>query len=296
MTIPRSWSSIEQQRSLEQQDEKAKPSATDGRFKASAFLAAVCLVIICYGLEHSIYRYKSRPSSILGSATFFLNAAPSKFVIVIILAAIRIGYGIASTFLWSISPLKYDGNPGWVFGLGYTPPLLIIVVLNIYGYIDRNEDSVLIDQRAERGRNIDEELNMGQYKKPSWWRRLRADFNPQTGMDADSRLKAMTSEIGGGRATQRNIERSVEMGNMNHLKDPDIDDIKPTRNTTETEWDKADLSNPFSDHSSGQSNLLRTQTESTRQPSNATSLVSTSSRESAASQAKPQVVKSMLDV
>lgn len=296
MTIPRSWTPIQQQRSLEQQDEKAKPAATDSRFKASSILALVCLVIICYSLEHSIYRYKARPSSALGSATFYLSAAPLKFIIVIALASVRIGYGIASTFLWPISPLKYDGNAGWVFGLGYAPPLLIIIVLNIYGYIDRNEDSVLIEQRAERGRNIDEELNMGQYKKPSWWKRLRSDFNPATGMDADSRLKAMTTEIGGGRATQRNIERSVEMGNMTHVKDLESDDKKPTANTTETGWDKADLSNPFSDHNSGQDNLLKTQTPSTRQPSNATSLVSTSSRESSASQAKPQVVRSMLDV
>ncbi|KAK2763759.1 hypothetical protein FQN54_009376 [Arachnomyces sp. PD_36] len=299
MTIPRSWSPIEQQRSLEQQNEKAKPSATDARFKASTILAVVCLFIICYGLEHSIYRYKPRPSSSLGSATFYLSAAPWKFIIVIILAAVRVGYGIAATFLWPISPLKYDGHAGWVYGLGYTPVLLIIIVLNIYGYRDHNEDSILIEQRAERGRNADEELNMGRFKKPSWWRRMRGDYNPATGADPDSRLKALASEIGGGRATQRNIERSVEMGNMNYLKDPEGNDGKPPAYTAESGWDKANLSNPFSDHTPGRDNLMRTQTESTsptRKPSNTTSLISSSSRESAASQAKPQVIKSMLDV
>ena len=295
MTIPRSWSPIEQQRSLEQQEDKAKPSATDGRFKASSFIAVVCLLIICYGLEHSVYRYKSRPNSLLGSATFYLSAVPSKFLIVIPLSAIRIGYGIASTFLWPISPLKFDGNAGWLYGLGYAPALLIIIVFNIYGYLDNNEDSELIAQRAKRGRDIDEELDMGRFKKPGWWRRMRGDFNPATaGMDADSRLKALASEIGGGRATQRNIERSVEMGNMNYLPDRKDIDRDPAGPAEADRWDNADLTSPFTDNPR-QDNLMTSQPASARHPSNG-SLLTTSSGGSSASQARPQVIKSMLDV
>ena len=33
-------------------------------------------------------------------------------------------------------------------------------------------------------------------------------------LTAEQRLKNMTTEIGGGRATSRNLERAVEMGNM----------------------------------------------------------------------------------
>lgn len=292
MTIPRSWSSIQKQRSIDQTLQLAKPAATDGRFKAGSFLGIICVIIITYSLIHSVYRYKQRPRSIIGNAFFYLIASPSKFTICIILAAIRVGYNVASSFSWSISPLNQDIDSGYLYGLGYAPLLLIIVVLNIYGYIDPNEDQALIKERVDRGRVIDAELGIEPGKrKPKWWKRLRPDYQNVSGTDPQTQLRALATEIGGGRATHQNMERSLEMGNMHYGHKSD--DSK----------DSADFSkpmNPFTDEASESINshtMLRdtagNRTE--RLPSYASNGTS-SSHETKDSQAQPQKVKSMLDI
>lgn len=208
MTIPRPWGNIEYQRSPQQEKDYAKPSATDGRFKSGAFFALIAWCIICYCLQHAIHYYKPRNRGLWNSFIGFFHWAPTKFLLIITLTGIRVGYDIASSFEWKISPLKQDVNAGWMYGLGYAPVFLVIVVLNLWGYLDPNEDRELLRLRAERGRSVDAELGIN--KKPTWWSKLHGDHHLST----ESRLKAMTSEIGGGRATQRNLERTIELGTM----------------------------------------------------------------------------------
>ena len=140
LTVPRSWTPIEMQRSPEQQINDAKPVATDARWRVAGFVAIGGVLVICYSLEHSIYRYRMRPSSTMGQLLFYLNAAPSQFLVAIALLGVKIGYAIASAFDWTVSPLKYGVNSGWLYGLGYTPPLLLLILFNICGLCELNDD------------------------------------------------------------------------------------------------------------------------------------------------------------
>ncbi|KAK5201345.1 hypothetical protein LTR16_002991 [Cryomyces antarcticus] len=207
MTIPRSWTNIELQRSPEQQDSLAEPSATDNRFKAGACLAAVAWLVICYSLSHSLYWYKPRSTGLWGRFNAFCHYCPTKIFLVLVVLAIRIAYGIAAAWEWDISIMKYDVQPAWPYGLGYGTTILIIIIFEIYGMVDPNEDLVLIEQRRERGRAIDAEL--GLVKKPSWWSKMNDQWQTP-----EQRLKNMMTEVGGGAATGRNITASVEMGSM----------------------------------------------------------------------------------
>jgi hypothetical protein len=217
MTIPRSWNSVQKQRSLDQQDALAKPSATDSRFKAGAVLAFCAWLVIVYALRHNIHYYKPKSKGPFRSCWGFVRYTPLKLVLVISLALVRVGYACAAAWDWSISPLKYNVQVGWLYGLGYAPVLLIIIVLNIWGYIEPNEDRALIAQRAERTASIDAELGIDRSThKPSWWSKMHGDSH----LDTEQRLRNLVSAgptpgaIGGGRATHMKLERSIEMGNM----------------------------------------------------------------------------------
>ncbi|KAK2783331.1 hypothetical protein FQN51_004437 [Onygenales sp. PD_10] len=295
MFIPRSWNAIQKQRSHEQTISVAKPSATDARFKSGSLLAVVALLIICYSLGHSVYRYKERPRNPFLRMTYLVTSAPLKFIIVILLVSLRVGFGIASAFSWDISPVKYDGNVGWLYGLGYAPPLLVLVVLNIWGYIDPNEDRALIAQRSERRNSIDAELGIEAGKrKPAWWRRLRPENQNLSGTDPDSRLRAMAFEIGGGKPTQRNLERYVEMGTISSAKREETEDKGDEEKPSETLHLPR---NPFSEQLSPDNNstLSTPGSQVPRHSSNAGSVMTLSSGETLANP-PPQQVRSMLDV
>ncbi|KAI9843577.1 MAG: hypothetical protein M1837_006254 [Sclerophora amabilis] len=208
MTIPRSWTKIEYQRDAAQQLKQAKPVAIDGRFKAAAIFAFLAWCVICYSLRHSIYYYKPRTRGVWNRFNSFLHWAPTKLLLIILVSFITVGYFIALVFDWNISPLKYDVNPAWIYGLGYAPILLTMIIFQIWGYIDENEDRVILRQRRERDRSTDHDLGIA--KKPGWWSKRHGE-GP---MDVEGRLRALTTEIGGGPPTQHNIEQSLEMGNM----------------------------------------------------------------------------------
>ncbi|PGH12376.1 hypothetical protein AJ79_04324 [Helicocarpus griseus UAMH5409] len=296
MVIPRSWNAIQKQRSDSQTIDVAKPSATDPRIKAGSIIAVVCLLVICYSLLHSIYRYIERPTSRLRYMTFYISSAPLKFILCIILAGVRVGFGVASAFTWDISPVKYDGHVGWLYGLGYTPALLILVVLNIWGFIDPNEDRALIAQRRERGRSIDAELGIEPGKrKPAWWRRLRPDHQHGYGGDPNSRLKALTTEVGGGRPTQKNLENSLEMGAIpagkpgQHGQDSEKKDA--TNSSTVMQSD------PFADPNAiSNSSTLLNPPDRTARPSSRSGSQATLSSGETLTQSQPQKIRSMLDV
>jgi hypothetical protein len=120
-----------------------------------------------------------------------------------------VGYAIACSFDFSISPLNLNTDLGTMYGWGWGSIALILVVYEIAGYVDPNEDKELIRQRRIRGAEIDQE--MGITRKPHWWSRLHGD-NRETGVHAQ--IARNVGEVGGGRATTRGIESNIEMGNM----------------------------------------------------------------------------------
>lgn len=205
MIIPRPWTPIQYQRSPEEANALARPSGTDARFKAGGFLALLAWCTICYSLRHSIHHYKSRNRGSWNSFRGFWRHCPWKFQLVIPLLLIKIGYAIASSFIWTISPLKFDGNPAWLYGLGIAPVLLIIMIFEICGFLEPNEDRALRKQRTELGRAADSAL--GIRHKPNWWSNLSGN---QRWTD-EQRLRALPTEIGGGRPTTRNMERNIEL-------------------------------------------------------------------------------------
>lgn len=179
------------------------------RLKAGGFIAVLAWLVIIYSLHHSIKHYTPRSSNIFTRLTNFIHHCPTKLFLTIAILAIRIAYAIAASFSFDISIFKFDGNPVWPFTLGYGTCLLIIIVFEIAGWIEPNEDQVILRQRRERGHAVNAEL--GFVPKPSWWSKAAASMH----MSADERLKAMTTEVGGGRATARNISTNIELGNMN---------------------------------------------------------------------------------
>ncbi|KAI9787588.1 MAG: hypothetical protein M1839_000119 [Geoglossum umbratile] len=207
MTIPRTWTHIKLQRSKHQQESIARPAATDGRFKAAAFFAVCAWLLICYALYHSIHYYKPRNQGLWNRLNSFFHYVPIRFIILIFLAAVQIAYAILSAFDFNVSLLKYDSNPALVYGLGYLPSILIILVMEIWGYIGENEDLQIIERRRKRDREADAEI--GITRKPRWWH----DQQDWLGV-APQRARNPTQDIGGGVATQKQVERGLEMGTM----------------------------------------------------------------------------------
>lgn len=79
---------------------------------------------------------------------------------------INIGYAIASSFTWSISPLNADVHPGFLYGLGYTPVIIITFLFNFCGYCEPNEDKALI---LLRGDSLGPKKYRFKRKAPLWW-------------------------------------------------------------------------------------------------------------------------------
>ncbi|TAQ86507.1 hypothetical protein B7494_g5162 [Chlorociboria aeruginascens] len=209
MVVPRSWSNIEKQRDPDQARLLAEPTATDIRFKLAAFLLFGGWLTTVYSLRHSIKHYRPQNRGLFNRFGGFLRYTPIKFLLTLPLSLVMIGYEAACAFDFTISPLKLGTDLGLMYGLGWGAIAAIFLVYEVAGYIDPNEDRELIRQRRIRGAEIDQE--MGITKKPHWWSRL----NGQRGdMSVHNRIAENVHELGGGRATTKNLERSIEMGNM----------------------------------------------------------------------------------
>lgn len=177
LTVPHKWGTLLKQHNPEQTEQFARPAATDSRFRASSIFAIFDLVVIIYSLGHSIYRYRCMPDIERGDTRgrvvktpLYVLEAPFKYVLCIALAFIRLIYGVASTSNWETSPARYDGNLALFYCLGYLPALIVILVLNIWGLFEQNEDIQLIRQRAARNQTIDAELGIDpRATKPWWW-------------------------------------------------------------------------------------------------------------------------------
>ncbi|RFU32268.1 hypothetical protein B7463_g4083, partial [Scytalidium lignicola] len=209
MVVPRSWGAIEKQRSPDQQHAIAERAATDVRFKAGAFFLFVSWLTVVFSLRHSIKHYLPRNRGPLNRLAGFIRYAPFKFILILPLSLLMIGYFTACVFDFGISPLKLDTELGYMYGLGWAPIAAIFIVMEVYGYIDPNEDKELLRQRRIRGAEIDAEL--GIIKKPHWWRLLNY---PNQNLSVHEQIARNVGEIGGGMATTRNVHSNIEMGNM----------------------------------------------------------------------------------
>jgi hypothetical protein len=291
MTIPRSWTPLQKQNTPEQKNNIAKPSATGVREKAGAIFAAIAWMVIVASLHHSLQNYKPRAVGFFNKITAFCRDCPTKLFINLILLAIRVGYGIASAWLWDLSIFQDDVVIGWPFGLGYGPILLIILVFEIAGFVEENEDKIIIQQRRERGIIQDQEL--GITKKPNWWKRNWAE-RYQTD---EQRLKNMTTVGDSGRRqrTTRAVSNNIELGNM------------ATANIRDRSSSRV-RDDPFRDQSpeSRQQSVTNTRSMPTRHESDAASTMTGASQATGLTgmtltaeqmaQSNPQRIRSMLDV
>jgi len=209
MIIPRPWGAIELQRDSEQTKQFAEPTATDTRFKLAALFLFVSWLTTVFSLWHSIKHYKPRNRGTFNRAIGLIRYLPPRLLLTLPLSLVMIGYEAACAFEFSISPLKVDTNLGFMYGLGWGPIALIIIVQEIHGYIVPNDDRELIRQRRVRGAEADQE--MGITNKPHWWSRMNTNNRPMNMQDSIARN---VLEIRGGRATTGNLERSIEMGSM----------------------------------------------------------------------------------
>lgn len=205
LVVPRNWSFPQKQRSIPQTESIAIPAATGARFKAGAFCLVVAWLTICFSLRHSIAHYRARNRGVLNRTIGFTKSVPLRFYLIIPLTGALIAYQAFIAWEWKYSLIRV-GVPVYVmYAWGYAPPLLIIFVQLLYGFVSPNEDKELTRQRRERGEEVDREL--GLVKKPAWWRRVRGD-HLHTLRD---KIAMNVHEIGGGRATGRRVENAAEM-------------------------------------------------------------------------------------
>lgn len=209
LVIPRSWGSFEKQRDSDQSNHIAAPAATDIRFKLAAFFLCGGWLTTIYSLQHSIYHYISYKQGFLNRFTALIRHTPLKFVLVLFLSLMMIGYIAAISFYFPISPLNIHPKLEFIYPLGWGPIALILLVYEIAGYLNPNEDRDLLRKRRARDVAADEEI--GYTRKPRWWSRLYGD-NKMASMH--ERVAANVTEVGGGAPTTRGLEKGVEMENI----------------------------------------------------------------------------------
>ncbi|KAF1817649.1 hypothetical protein P152DRAFT_25668 [Eremomyces bilateralis CBS 781.70] len=299
MTIPRSWSAIEKQRSADQTLAVAAPSGTDSRFKAGSILGGVAYFIIIYSLHHSLKHYKPRPPTPtrsfapFKSIAHFIAACPTKIFLALVILAVRMAYIVAQAWEWEISVFNLSVNPAWPYALGYAPVLLIMFILIVAGLIERNEDVVLIEQRRRRGRETN--AMVGYTPKPQWWR-----FGKENQfMTAEEQLRHMTTEVGGRAPTANRLSRTMELRNMQggNFSDGDANGMEMgvTGGSGMRNRSRSRVEDPFSDPSPG-TGLTPERTRSNDASSVRTGQSGISGTTLASGNVKPVQVRSMLDI
>jgi hypothetical protein len=295
MVVPRSWTPIELQRSPSQTITIAAPSATDIRFKLASLFLLLGWLTTAFSLRHSIKHYKPLNRGLLNRAIGFVKYVPNKFLLTMSLSLTLIGYEAACSFSFTISPLNLHTNLGFMYGLGWGLPAAILLIYEVSGYIDPNEDRELIRQRRIRGAEIDQEMNIT--KKPHWWSRLHGN-NMEMGVH--EQIARNVGEIGGGRVTSKNIERSIEMGNMPvSQRDPnkpgkgDLEAIRVAANLLFPVSAGTERSDPFQDTPTTATGNGRSRNEGGRPQ---TSERSDNSNTGVSIGGPPQNIRSMLDV
>ncbi|QSZ31350.1 hypothetical protein DSL72_000913 [Monilinia vaccinii-corymbosi] len=290
LVIPRSWGSFEMQRDLDQSNLIAAPAATDIRFKLAAFLLFGGWSTTIYSLQHSIYHYVSHEKGVW-NRFIALRHTPAKFLLTLSLFLAMIGYIAAISFYFPISPLNIHAKIDFIYPLGWGPIALILLVYEIAGYVNANEDRELLRQRRVRDVAADEEI--GYTRKPRWWSRLHGD-NKVTSMQ--ERITANVTEVGGV-PTARGLERAMEMEDTPSPFRDERDVRHPTRDI-EALGTAAGVIHP--PHLNTKAGFRDNPTES--RDSEASSVTQVESEQGASTNstvsvsAPPQQIRSMLDV
>ena len=210
LVIPRKWTALTYQNSPEQVALVAEPSATDIRWKIAGFFAVAGWCVILYSLYHSIKHYKQHGSTLPNKIKIFVKHFPTKFYYFLAILGIRIIYSIASAWEWNISIVKHDVSPAWPFTLGYGSIIVLLLVMNVYGFKEQNEDRILISQRIERGREQDAAL--GVVRKPGWWNRMQSERR----ITSEERERALAMESSDQRQTSSLLELHPVGGQVRH--------------------------------------------------------------------------------
>ena len=107
-----------------------------------------------------------------------------------------------------ISIMKYDVPVVYPYALGYTPCVLLLMFFNVWGYLEANEDKILIQQRITRGRIADAEV--GITKRPSWWSKACGDHH----LDDLQQLRGMVEENNIHSNQQAKRNRQIEVASF----------------------------------------------------------------------------------
>lgn len=251
------------------------------------------VLVICYGLLNSVYRQIPAPVEPRTETKHWeeekhqqpptkkrYTSPPSQFILAILLLTVKTAYAISSAFNWSISPLRYGVNPAYLFGLGYTPALLILVLFNICGWCEVNEDKLVLARRRIDNYGYD---HRSSGKKRSYFtdKGVSGDAgvyhgrgHPVVAVHVDS-LGHSHGGTTGSNTDQEDLDRYVEMGILSHshshangnghrLDDHHHHDDRSQANdhSPESEWDTPDPLNDqqghhdheeYWDHASGSS-------------------------------------------
>lgn len=127
-------------------------------------------------------------------------------MLLIPLSLAMVAYQSLCSWQFQYSVLNVKGNNIAIFAGGFAPSVLILIVQIIWGWVTPNEDRELIRQRRLRG--IEQDRDLGIVHKPAWWRRVNSETGANESMR--DRIARNVREIGGGRATARNIDRNAD--------------------------------------------------------------------------------------
>ena len=272
MTIPRSWYTVQKQRSPLQAMAIAAPAATDLRFKAAGLLSAACFLVICLSMLHSKHHYKA--------PLWKRSMMPG----IVLTLACHTGYWVASAWRWDLNPFNLETDLGFQYSLNYLTALSIIIQLNVRGFLRENEDKVLIMERAARGQEADAHITRdGVRVKPSWWSRSASD---RTRAQNERDLELSIFAQPGNHARTIEEDESGSWWWQARKKRKDSDD-KPSPVNSETALNRVKGSSMLQSEASNPP--LRRRTSQTQSEISGTSNYSTFD-------ARPQVVRSMLDI
>ncbi|KAK6523956.1 hypothetical protein TWF281_001913 [Arthrobotrys megalospora] len=148
---------------------------TDARFQASSIFSLLAWGTVV--VAHLIARHYYQPRS-----------TPWKIPVTLLIIVIRIAFNIGSAFDYSISQLRYQATPAYIYCLGYLPVILVLFIILYSGWKEPNEDQELLRLRNTRNATLDQEMSAiperkstGKYsaeKKPDTYRARRASRAP----------------------------------------------------------------------------------------------------------------------
>lgn len=150
---------------------------------------------------------------------------PLRIALIIVLCLGTIGYQEFIAWDYDMSIVKADGPVAIIYGWGYGPSLLILMVQIAYGWASPNEDRELLRQRRLRGETLDREL--GIVHKPAWWKRVRGDHL----LSYKDKLTRQVQEVGGARGVGRRdmgeMETYIREDGIRNARDEDGIELSP---------------------------------------------------------------------